>query len=45
MIALDDAQSGDRLVLFYSGYGAQISNTDAASQADRIDEYLSKLDC
>jgi hypothetical protein len=29
-------QSGDRLALFYCGYGAQISNTEA----DRIDEYL-----
>jgi hypothetical protein len=41
LIVLDDAQSDDRPALFYSGYGAQISNTEA----DRIDEYLSNLDC
>ncbi|CRL51959.1 MULTISPECIES: caspase family protein [Pseudomonas] len=41
---LDDAQAGDRRVLFYSGHGAQIPNTNAAGEADRIDECLCPWD-
>ncbi|MDZ3991949.1 caspase family protein [Pseudomonas sp. Teo4] len=41
---LDDAQDGDRRVLFYSGHGAQIPNTNATGEADRIDECLCPWD-
>lgn len=41
---LDDAQAGDRRVLFYSGHGAQIPNTNASGEADRIDECLCPWD-
>ncbi|PMZ30456.1 hypothetical protein C1X25_36485, partial [Pseudomonas sp. GW247-3R2A] len=41
---LDDAQAGDRRVLFYSGHGAQIPNANATGEADRIDECLCPWD-
>ncbi|WP_449433778.1 caspase family protein [Pseudomonas putida] len=41
---LDDAQPGDRRVLFYSGHGAQIPSTNAAGEADRLDECLCPWD-
>lgn len=41
---LDDAKAGDRRVLFYSGHGAQIPNTNAHAEADRLDECLCPWD-
>lgn len=41
---LDDAQEGDRRVLFYSGHGAQIPALNALGEADRLDECLCPWD-